>query len=349
MARKRRILVAGGWYHVVNRGNRREALFRSDTDRRRFLGRVAELPDRFRVEVHAFVLMDNHYHLLVRTVDANLSEAIRWLQVSYSSAFNWAHRIHGHLFQGRFRSVLIEDVRGVGEVARYLHLNPVRLQELGLDKAGQRRARVADIADPGAALVQKRLRVLAEYPWSSWRVYDGAESRPAWLTVGVIANTCGGRTVAERRAALRAYTESPVRQGRIESPWERVVGGVVLGSREFAARVLRRGGADPEADAGETERAWAPRAEWAEIVAAAERITGRPWSETVELHADWVRDGVLYTVVRHLGWRLAEVYQRVPGLKYAAAAQAVKRFGRKVPGDRERERFVERLRRALKR
>ena len=62
MARKLRVVVAGGWYHVVNRGNRRAAIFRTDTDRRRFLGRLAELPERFRTEIHAFVLMDNHYH-----------------------------------------------------------------------------------------------------------------------------------------------------------------------------------------------------------------------------------------------------------------------------------------------
>ena len=109
MAREQRGVVAGGWYQVVNRGNRRDAIVRTDTDRRRFLGRLAELPDRFRVEVHAFVLMDNHYHLLLRTRDGNLSDAIRLLQVSYSSVFNWTHRIRGHLFQGRFRSLLVED------------------------------------------------------------------------------------------------------------------------------------------------------------------------------------------------------------------------------------------------
>jgi REP element-mobilizing transposase RayT len=347
MARKLRVVVAGGWYHVVNRGNRREALFRTDTDRQQFLGRVAELPDRFRTEIHAFVLMDNHYHLLMRTPDANLSEAIRWLQVSYSSAFNWAHGIRGPLFQGRFRSLLIEDVPGVVEVARYLHLNPVRIRGLGLGKAERRQARVAVLADPGAALVQERLRVLDEYPWSSWRVYAGAEDRPAWLTVGVIANGCGGRTGSARRAALKAYTESPVRQGSLESPWDRVVGGLVLGSREFAAKVLRPHRADTAGASVTACRTWTPRPEWGQIVEAAERIGGRRWTEAVEAHGDWVRDGVLYTAVRHLGHRLAEVYRRVPGLNYPAAAQAVKRFGRRLPGDAERERFVRRLRRAL--
>ena len=109
MSRPLRILVAGGWYHVVNRGQRRERIFLNDEDRRRFLGLVAELPERFGVEVHAFVLMNNHYHLLLRTPDPNLSHAIRWLQVSHASRFNWAHRTVGHVFQGRFKAQILQD------------------------------------------------------------------------------------------------------------------------------------------------------------------------------------------------------------------------------------------------
>lgn len=347
MARKHRVVVAGGWYHVMNRGNRQEAIFRTDTDRRRFFGRLPELPERFRTEIHAFVLMDNHYHLVVRSRDANLSEAVRWLQVSYSSTFNWAHRIRGHLFQGRFDSVVIQDPRGVVEVARYLHLNPVRVRGLGLGKAEQRRARVANIADPGAELVRQRLQILKEYPWSSWRVYSGGERRPGWLTTEVIAAGCGGRTVSEQRTALREYTETPVRQGRIERPWDRVVRGSVLGSVEFASKVLGPGDSQVGADPAATWRPGAARPEWRAIVAMAERISGQGWTEAVEAHGSWLRDAVLYTAVRHLGHRLAEVYQDIAGLKYPAAAQAMKRFGRRVAEDAERRRFVENLRRAL--
>lgn len=347
MARKPRVLLAGGWYHVVNRGNRREDIFRTDTDRRRFLARLAELPERFRTEVHAFVLMDNHYHLLLRTLDANLSDAIRWLQISYSSAFNWAHRSHGHLFQGRFRSILLEDTHAVVEVARYLHLNPVRIGRLGLGKAEQRRARVADIPDPGAALVLQRLRTLDAYPWNSWRVYSGAEPTPPWLTTGVISGGSGGSTASKRRTALREYTEAPIRQGRLDSPWERVIGGLVLGSKEFASRWLMPGGAGGAEQEPKTWEARALRPEWSSIVQAAETISGRPWSEAVNVHGLWIRDAVLYTAVRHLGCRLVEVQREIPGLKYAAAAQAVKRFGRLLPEDRERQAFVRRLRKVV--
>jgi len=93
--------------------------YRDEADRRRFLGLVADLPERFGLEVHAFVLMDNHYHLLVRTPQPNLSHAMGWLHVSYSSRFNWAHRLCGHVFQGRFKALVIEDEAGVVKVARY--------------------------------------------------------------------------------------------------------------------------------------------------------------------------------------------------------------------------------------
>ena len=152
----------------MSRGNRRASLFWEDTDRRRFLGLVLELPQRFHFEVHAFVLMDNHYHLMVRTPQANLSHGIRWLHVSYSSRFNWAHGQVGHVFQGRFKAVVIREVRGVCEVARYLHLNPVRVQGLGLGKAEQRRAKVLGCEDPGAALVARRLIRSGRVAWEQW-------------------------------------------------------------------------------------------------------------------------------------------------------------------------------------
>jgi REP element-mobilizing transposase RayT len=347
MARKLRLLVAGGWYHVLNRGNRREPIFRTDDDRRRFLGRLAELPERFRVEIHAFVLMDNHYHLVLRTWDANLSEAVRWLQVSYSSVFNWAHRVRGHLFQGRYESALIEDVRGVAEVARYVHLNPVRLAGLGLGKPEQRRARVTGVADPGAELVRRRLAVLEDYPWSSWRVYGGQDPRPKWLSVDVIAAACGGRSRKDQRRALREYTEGPVRQGWVERPWDRLVKGGVLGSAEFASEVLQSreqdGGRAREAQTGAIQKM--PRIPWSEIVKKAEKVSGRKWTQTVERHGDWMRDAVLHVAVRYLGYRLAEVYREVPGLNYAAAAQGVGRFVKQMETDKTRRDFVASLRR----
>ena len=341
MARPLRILVPGGWYHVTSRGNRKQTLFLNDTDRRRFLGLVEQLPERFRLEVHAFVLMDNHYHLVVRTPEPNLGHAIKWLNVSYSSRFNWAHRQSGHVFQGRYKSILIEELSGVVAVARYVHLNPVRVGRFGLGKAQQHHARQVGVVDPGKELVQQRLKALRDYRWSSWRVYAGSETAPDWLETGTIGTACGGRTRAERQRALREYTEAPVRQGHVDSPWEGLVGGVALGSVEFVQRLLKKKPVNTDEQTGGRRIARANRRPWRDIVKAAEELLGRPWKETVEQRGDWGRDGTLYVAVRFGGYRLAELVAELPGLKYQAAAQGVRRFQRTMSKDKAK--FVERM------
>jgi hypothetical protein len=308
---------------------------------------VAQLPERFGLEVHAFVLMDNHYHLVVRTPEPNLSEAMRWLHVSYSSHFNWANRLCGHVFQGRYQAMVIEDLRGVVAVARYVHLNPVRVGRLGLNQASRRQHRVVGGVDPGAELVRKRLRELNEYRWSSWRVYQGAEAAPGWLQTGIVGAGCGGRSRDERRQALQEYTESPVRQGRMDSPWSGLIGGLVLGSQEYAQGLLqglkskKAAGTVPTA---ERQIQRSGRWEWPEIVAAAAELRGKPWSQMAESWGDWGRDGTIYVAVRYGQQRLADIVRATGGLKYGAAAQAVRRFAAGLSKDADKVKFVEHLR-----
>src|SRR5271157_1922938 len=139
MARPLRIERPGGRYHVTARGNEQKPIYRTDGDREHCLRLLGEMSERFGVRVHAYTLMDNHYHLMVETPEANLSRAMQWLNVSYSVWFNRRHERGGHLFQGRFGAVVVEEDAGWQEVARYVHLNPVRIAGLGLDK----RARAA--------------------------------------------------------------------------------------------------------------------------------------------------------------------------------------------------------------
>ena len=117
------------------------------------------------MQIHAYALMNNHYHLLIRCLEPNLSEAIRWLQVSYASRFNWAHRRRGHVFQGRFKSVLLLKEGAMNEVGRYLHLNPVRIRGLGLSKKDQLRGSslvpVAGPTHPGLGIIDS---ILVEVP-----------------------------------------------------------------------------------------------------------------------------------------------------------------------------------------
>jgi hypothetical protein len=118
---------------------------------------LAEMVARFAVRLHAYVLMDNHYHLLVELRERNLSRAIQWLNVSYSVWFNLRHRRSGHLFQGRFKSVIVDPTEWALALSRYIHLNPARVTKLGLDKAARAAAREGLSAAPDPEQMRERI------------------------------------------------------------------------------------------------------------------------------------------------------------------------------------------------
>lgn len=126
MARPLRLEFAGALYHITSRGNRREVIYLTDDDRNAYLSTLAKVCDQFNWVVHAYCLMDNHYHLLVETPDGNLSKGMRQLNGVYTQYFNRTHRRVGHLYQGRYKAIIIQKEAYLLEVARYIVLNPVR-------------------------------------------------------------------------------------------------------------------------------------------------------------------------------------------------------------------------------
>src|SRR5918996_3504692 len=155
MARPIRIERPGGWYHVTARGNERRPIYRDDRDRQHFRQLLGQAMEDFRLVLHAFVLMDNHYHLLVEKSEANLFRAMQRLNVSHSIWFNRRHGRSGHLFQGRYKAILVDRLDWGLELSRYIHLNPVRLGKLRLNKSAQQRSRVGAVEVPRAAVVQE--------------------------------------------------------------------------------------------------------------------------------------------------------------------------------------------------
>src|SRR5206468_2388493 len=176
--------------------------------------------------------MPNHYHLLAETTEANLSQAMQWLNVSYTVWFNRRHQRVGHLFQGRFQSVIVEPETWALGLSRYIHLNPVRVGHLALDKAAQRGQRQGMSQKPSPQLVQQRLRLLRSYRWSSYRAYARYAKAPGWLCCGAVLSFGGGRP-EDRAAEYRRYVEQAVCEGYVQRPWEGLVGQAVLGSRDF--------------------------------------------------------------------------------------------------------------------
>ena len=126
MARPLRIEFAGALYHVTSRGDRREDIYLDDGDRQLFLEVLEAVCERFNWEVHAYCLMSNHYHLLVETPDGNLSRGMRHLNGVYTQRFNRRHKKVGHVFQGRYKAILVQKENYLLELSRYIVLNPVR-------------------------------------------------------------------------------------------------------------------------------------------------------------------------------------------------------------------------------
>jgi len=134
MARKLRIQFPGALYHVINRGNYRRDLFETTGAAESFLQTMAEAVGRYGWRLHAYVLMRNHYHLALETPEPNLVDGMHWLQSTVATRFNRFRREHGHLFQGRYQSILIEDAAALARVVDYIHLNPVRARVVSAEQ-----------------------------------------------------------------------------------------------------------------------------------------------------------------------------------------------------------------------
>jgi len=330
MSRPLRVDQPGLWHHVTNRGNARQDIFRGDGDRAHFLELLAELGERYQLRVHAYVLMPNHYHLLVETPAGNLSRAIQWLNTSYGVWFNRRHQRVGHLFQGRFRSVVIEGGAWAAQLSEYVHLNPVRIEELGWGKAQRQAERIGVGAAPSPPVVAERLRRLRAYRWSSYRAYAGYARPPEWLCMETILAAAGANP-AQRQAAYRRRVEGAVRQSVPPTVWEQLQAGLALGSAEFARKVQQWLEPEREKPAKRPLRA---RASFGEIVAWVEREKGEPRARFWRRRGDWGRALALWAGRRYAGMTLADLGQEA-GMDYGAVAMLVRRFVARARRDKE--------------
>jgi REP element-mobilizing transposase RayT len=202
MARPLRLDFPGAVHHVTARGNAQAAIFVDDADRQTLLRTLQEVIDQRHWLCHGYCLMDNHYHLLIETPDADLSLGMRQLNGMYTQRFNRRYRRVGHLFQGRFKAILVERDSHLLELCRYVALNPVR-------------ARITENA--------------ARYPWSSYPATMGFVAKPGWLSIDWILSQFG----SDRTKARRQYADFVAAGVQAPSPWPSLRGRVVLGSAAF--------------------------------------------------------------------------------------------------------------------
>jgi len=302
-----------------------------DADRQRFVALLGELESRFGLEIHGYVLMNNHYHLLLRMVrETGLSAGMHWFGVSYSVWFNRRHRRCGHLFQGRFKAIVVDFLGWGVHLSRYLHLNPVRTKRYGLGKA----ARAADregLGDPlDEGLVRERLLAMKEYCWSSHRAYCGWQKSPAWLHREEILAAFGRGATARRE--YRHYVEEGIRGGMEESPWESLVGGLVLGGEELLERVREeaRGDLVEQPDV----RAIRRKVDLQKIVAMVSNVKGEPWESWRDRKGDWGTAMVMMLARRHAGVPNRALAEWMGATADSAVTHAVKRLEERMKKDR---------------
>jgi REP element-mobilizing transposase RayT len=311
MARPLRIDQEDTFYHVLNRGNEQRAIFRDAIDYEGFLVCLGRCSQRFSLAVYAYVLMSNHYHLLVRTREANLSAAIQWLNVSYSVWHNARHHRSGHLFQGRFKSFLIAEDSYLYRLLLYIHRNPLR-----------------------ARLVDR----LADYPWSSYRALAYGRGGPAWFDQRCVYEQfdLNGKRFRE---AVRQYDEKK------DDLFSSLYYGLLLGSPAIVdawrQRLQRRiDGEKPQLQALLSHGSIPDRlAEYA-------RTLGIDEQELAELlhpvrHRERPsRDALMYLLWREGRFRLGQIASHF-GVGYSAVSQACRRVEKRLATDHRFQRDLQ--------
>lgn len=224
MARKLRIEYGGATYHVMARGNQGRDIYADDGDRKLWLRTLTQACEKTGWRIHAWVMMGNHYHLLLETPEPNLVAAMKWFQGTYTQRYNARHGVFGHLYQGRYKALVVDGTGGnyLAVVSTYIHLNPARA---GLIRIGQ---------EP-----------LRTYPWGSYPLYlKGAGERPLWLVTERVLGSLG--LGPEECRGYEAYVEGRVlelgiQQGQegLAKEWKGIRRGWYLGGAELRQRMLR--------------------------------------------------------------------------------------------------------------
>ncbi len=329
MARALRLQFEDALYHLCARGNRREAIFIRAKDYRRLEELLAESLTRYQVELHAYVLLPNHFHLLARTRRANLSRWMHWLITAYSVWFNRRQCSSGHVFEGRYKGFVVEEGDYLLELSRYLHLNPVRGRVLGRGDSSARRAR------------------LRCYRWSSYRGYAGLAKQKAFVAEELVLGEFAGRSLLrqEDRVGYRRFVEEGLLR-EIENPFEQVRWQTVLGKESFARRLRDKLKSHQRHRREVTGVRHALRAiEPRELV---RRVADYYAIEPNKLlrertHGSQPRNLAIWLLRQRSGLTLREIGLLFGGIDYGAASQRVRRLEQRAAKDRRLKKLCQML------
>lgn len=219
MARPLRISYPGAFYHITSRGNEQKDVFKTNRDREKFFEYLESATKRYNAVIHCYCLMNNHYHLLLETPSGNLSKIMAHINGAYTNYFNVKRDRFGHLFQGRYKAILVEADEYAKELSRYIHLNPVR-----------------------AGMVQ----LPEEYEWSSYSYFIGKKKAPEWLKMDFILGYFGRKT-SDSQKNYKKFV-GLLTNKKYESPLKDIVSSTLLGTQGFISDIKDKYLSDKKAD-----------------------------------------------------------------------------------------------------
>lgn len=311
MARPLRITYPGAFYHVTSRGNEQKDVFKSQRDREKFLEYLASATERYGAVIHAYCLLSNHYHLLLETPKGNLSQIMRHINGAYTTYFNVKRKRAGHLFQGRFKAILVEADEYAMELSRYIHLNPVR-----------------------AGMVTRP----EEYRWSSYNNFIGQSAVSSWLKENTILNYFSN-SAKEAKQKYRYFVEDLLGK-EYESPFKNTFGAAVLGTSGFIEMVTTEHLAKKEIDRA------VPDIRRFKLNPAPEEIL-KAVAEIMRESEKLARQVGMYLCHKYSGKKLREIGSLF-GVGETAIAEARRLLSRKMETDKQLSSEVEKVKAILK-
>jgi len=310
MARPLRITFPGAFYHVTSRGNEGRNVFKSRRDREKFAEYFESASQRYEAVIHAYCLMDNHYHLLVETPLGNLPQIMHHINGAYTTYFNVKRKRYGHLFQGRYKAILVAVDEYAKELSRYIHLNPVRAELIETPE---------------------------KYDWSSYKFYIGKQNPPKWLYRDFILSYFGTE-ISNAQKGYQSFVNA-LKNSKDENLLEEVVGSTLLGGAEFVALIKDTYLSSKKPDKNVpalTELS--ERASFGDIFDAVEFVTGEDQS--------LARDIKLYLCRRYTGEKLKDIGKYF-GIGESGVSKAYRRFLEKISEDTKLRSKIEEIEKNL--